>query len=56
MWYSDVLIELFQIERSFLSGVTSVDISHCNLFHIIFGTGKLQLFQPNQTGYYLLKL
>jgi len=29
--------------------------SHCNLFKM-FGTGKLQLFQPNQIGYILLNL
>jgi hypothetical protein len=56
MWYSNGLIELFQIEQSYLSGVTSVDISHYNLFQIIFGTGKLQLFQQSQKSYYLPKL
>jgi hypothetical protein len=58
MWYSNVLVELFQVEKSYLSGFTSLEKPLLSLQFVsnLFGTGKLQLFQPNPTGYYLLNL
>jgi hypothetical protein len=51
-------LKCFRLEKA-ISAVwhlwTSLS-SQCNLFQIIFGTDKLQLFQPNHLGYFLLNL
>jgi hypothetical protein len=59
LWYSNVLIELFQTEvSSFLLNNTFVDTfwSYCNLFKKNFDTCNLQKFQPKLIRYILLSL